>query len=189
MKKRGALELSVNTIVIIVIGVALLSLGLIFVKNLFGGIGEISTDIFGKADTEIGKLGTEDKFTVPTTINVKQGSRTTDYIFVGNDGRDPNQCKSFYVDLVKSTTSTVPETQVKAVIISQNPVTVEPGKVAKFVVQVAAVNNAPLARGDPSDPAYSVTARCAASNAGPSSTVYETSAFVINVQKGGGIFG
>ncbi|MFH1332509.1 MAG: hypothetical protein ABIH63_04485 [archaeon] len=189
MKKRGALELSVNTIVVIVIGVALLSLGLIFVKNLFGGIGDISDEIFGTAETEIGKLHTGSTLTVDSNVDVKQGSRSTIFSYVGNDGRDTTNCKSFYMDLKKAAGSNFQETQIKAHVISENPVTLGPGDEARFVIQIAAVKNAPLSIGSPTDPAYSVTVRCAAANAGASSPMYETSAFTINVMKGGGLFG
>ena len=49
MNKKGALELSMNTIIIIVIGVVLLSLGLIFVRGLFGQVESLSKSAFETA--------------------------------------------------------------------------------------------------------------------------------------------
>lgn len=187
MKKKGALELSVNTIVVIVIGVALLSLGLIFIKNLFGGIDKISGGIFDTANTEIGKLHTGAKFTVPPIVDVKQGSRATMFVYVGNDGSDIDNCKSFYIDLGKQ--GTFNENEIQSKVISKNPVELDAGEEARFVIQVAAIKKAPLSTGKPEDPAYSVTARCAAGTATAASPVYDTSAFTINVEKGGGLFG
>ena len=46
--KKGALELSVNTIVVIVIGVTLLILGLVFVRNIFTKIFSWISEDFSK---------------------------------------------------------------------------------------------------------------------------------------------
>src|SRR3989338_10113140 len=43
--KRASLELSVNAIVIVVLAFAMLGLGLIFVRNLFSGITETTTQV------------------------------------------------------------------------------------------------------------------------------------------------
>src|SRR3989344_4523024 len=43
--KKGSLELSVNAIVIVVLAFAMLGLGLIFVRNLFSGITETTTQV------------------------------------------------------------------------------------------------------------------------------------------------
>lgn len=49
--KKGAIELSMTTIIVIVIGVTLLILGLAFVRNTFGNISKISKDTFAKASS------------------------------------------------------------------------------------------------------------------------------------------
>ncbi len=180
MKRRGALELSVNTIVIIVIGVALLSLGLIFVKNMFGGMTQISNDIFGTANTEIGKLHTGARLTVPTNVDVKQGSVVKINAFVGNDGsRCSGASPSFKLSVTKSSGSTA---EVGVKVISSDTVVIKPGEEATYVIGVAATKNAPLTTGSMNDPTVSVTVTC-------DNQVYDTSAFIINVQKGGGLFG
>ena len=58
--KKGALELSINTIVIVVIGITILSLGLIFVKNMFGSLEKTQKGVFEGAEKEIGKIGGEE---------------------------------------------------------------------------------------------------------------------------------
>jgi len=179
MKKKGALELSVNTIVVIVIGVALLSLGLIFVKNLFGGIGKISDDIFGTANTEIGKLHTGARLTVTTKVDVKQGTVVNVNAFVGNDG---SRCPGSSPTFTLTPTLSGGGSEIGVKVISQPSIAIKPGEEATFVIGVAATKNAPLATGSINDPTVSVTVSCG-------STTYDTSAFIINVQKGGGLFG
>ena len=73
--KKGALELSVNTIVVIVIGVTLLILGLVFVRNIFSKIDTLSSDSFAKAEGELGKLsGVDKQLTLsPQRIGVEKG--------------------------------------------------------------------------------------------------------------------
>ncbi|MFH1210831.1 MAG: hypothetical protein V1645_02845 [archaeon] len=183
MQKRGALELSVNTIVIVVIGVALLSLGLIFVRNTFGGLTKMSDDIFGTADTQIGKLHSGARLTVPTTINVKTGSVVRANIFVGNDG---TRCtaNTFKLTLGDSGASQVCNTgsTICAKIISKDSLTIAPGEEGTYVVAVAATKAAPLSSGNlGTDVTVGVIVTCGGSD-------YDTSAFTINVQKGGGLF-
>ena len=43
--KKASLELSIQTIIIVVLAMTLLGLGLGFIRNMFGGIGGISEDV------------------------------------------------------------------------------------------------------------------------------------------------
>ena len=54
--KRGAVELSMNTIVVVVIAIVLLSLGIMFVRNIMGKISGTSETAFGEADRAIQDL-------------------------------------------------------------------------------------------------------------------------------------
>ena len=56
MNKKGALELSMNTIIIIVIGVVLLSLGLMFVRGIFSQTTDLSDKVFANANQELDTL-------------------------------------------------------------------------------------------------------------------------------------
>jgi len=56
MNKKGAIELSMNTIVVVVIAIVLLSLGLVFVRKIMGEITETSGSAFEAADQEIQEL-------------------------------------------------------------------------------------------------------------------------------------
>jgi len=64
MKKKGAIELSVGTIVIIVLSMSMLILGLVLVKNIFSGSTQNVLQINDKVKDNINKLFVEDKRTV-----------------------------------------------------------------------------------------------------------------------------
>lgn len=177
MKKRGALELSINTIVIVVIGITLLTLGLAFVKNQFGGLTELSEGVFGAAKTEIGKIHGGAKFTAPTQVTAKQGETTTFTIFVANDGSQGNTPVTVNVALTAVTTVN----GISARIISSPTATLKVGQEASFIVAIAATKDALLSTGSASDPAYSVTVTVGG-------TTYASGGFVINVQPTTGIF-
>lgn len=54
--KRGALQLSITTIIIVVIGITLLVLGLVWVRGIFEELGELSEKTFDEANTLLGNL-------------------------------------------------------------------------------------------------------------------------------------
>ncbi len=64
--KKGAIELSMNTIVVVVIAIVLLSLGLVFVRKIMGEVTETSGTAFEAADKEIQELmGGDSAFFIP----------------------------------------------------------------------------------------------------------------------------
>jgi hypothetical protein len=80
MNKKGAIELSIGTIVIIVLAMSMLILGLILVKNIFSGATYNVQQMNDKVKDEINKLFAEDKKAVMylppnNLIEVKQGSQ------------------------------------------------------------------------------------------------------------------
>jgi len=60
--KKGAIALSMTTIIVIVIGVTLLILGITFVRGIFGKISGISDETFSKAESMLGELEDVNKF-------------------------------------------------------------------------------------------------------------------------------
>ncbi|MFH0808666.1 MAG: hypothetical protein V1888_03585 [archaeon] len=62
--KRGAIELSIGTIVIIVLAMSMLILGLVLIKNIFSGSSENILQMNDKVKDQINKLFVEDKRTV-----------------------------------------------------------------------------------------------------------------------------
>jgi len=84
--KKGAFELSVTTIVIIIMAVVLLSLGLVFIRGVFKKIDTITIDSFEQADAEIGKLSNVDQpLTLsPGSIQVEKGSAKEVLLIIAN---------------------------------------------------------------------------------------------------------
>jgi len=80
MKKRGAMELSVGTIVVIVLAMSMLILGLVLVKNIFGASNKIVSMTEDQLVSEVQQLfGAEKKLAIyPTNkqIDAKIGKKT-----------------------------------------------------------------------------------------------------------------
>lgn len=64
MNKKGAIEMSIGTIVIIVLAMSMLILGMVLVKNIFSGSSENVLQMNDKVKDQINKLFVEDKRTV-----------------------------------------------------------------------------------------------------------------------------
>ena len=54
--KRGAIELSMTTIIVIIIGITLLSLGLIWVRGTFKNVTDLSEQSFEQAEGAISDI-------------------------------------------------------------------------------------------------------------------------------------
>lgn len=87
--KKGALELSMNTIIIIVIGVTLLILGLTFVKGIFGKTTKLADGAFEKAEGQIGvDANLEEALSImPKKISLDAGEDKITTIVVANLGK------------------------------------------------------------------------------------------------------
>ena len=178
--KRGALELSITTIVIVVLAITILTLGLVFTKGIFGKLTSLSDDVFGKADTIIEGLEVDSKFSCPTNVNVEQGRTTTFKCTVGHDGTLSGTQTFTMTQLNDGNVQGGFANKVKARIISPLSVSLYEGEQATFVVQVSSTTDAPLSAGT-NPPSYQINV-----NAGTST--YVTSAFIITVKKGTGLF-
>ncbi len=88
--KKGSLELSINSIVILILAITMLGLGLTFMNKLFGGTVEKFDKITGSIDQEtkrkiIDDLETNRVILSPDTIKVKRGTKQTVYLGVKNN--------------------------------------------------------------------------------------------------------
>jgi|SRR3989344_6227488 len=93
-QKKGALELSMNTIVIVVIGVTLLVLGLAFVTDIFDKLNILGDNSFDEANQKLDQLGGnyESLITLaPTNTNIKKGDTKSKgvKVVVSNLGSTP----------------------------------------------------------------------------------------------------
>ncbi|MBI2671963.1 hypothetical protein HYX16_03445 [Candidatus Woesearchaeota archaeon] len=80
VNKKGAIELSMTTIIVIIIGITLLSLGLFWVRGTFRNIVGLSEEAFSQAEGAISDIFEEvdsPVFISPPSIEIEQGSSRT----------------------------------------------------------------------------------------------------------------
>ena len=139
--KKGALQLAMSTIVIIVIAVVILILGLAFITGLFERASEQRDVIFGDLETKITGLGSHDqRVNVQTQVTVEQGEQELFKIYIVNFEETP---KTFKLTLQASSS---PEFQNDDVIVAlqRDTLTIPDGQEASFAVGVRAIEGARL---------------------------------------------
>jgi uncharacterized membrane protein len=84
--KKGAIEMSMTTIIVIVLGVTLLILGLVFVRGLFEKTNIMSENVFLIAEKELqDRMSASDKIYIPgLEFNIDPGSSATISVGVQN---------------------------------------------------------------------------------------------------------
>jgi len=96
--KKGALELSMSTIVVIVIGITLLTLGLLFVRTIFKQIQDISDIAFLEAEAQLTNLRPGDEIlSIPSEVKVSIGDSQPFDIQIANDGSARPPGESFNI--------------------------------------------------------------------------------------------
>jgi len=80
-KKKGAIELSMTTIIVIVMGVTLLILGITFVRTIFTKVGGISKETFARADTLLQGLENVNEF-LTITPSIAEIEQTKDSVSI-----------------------------------------------------------------------------------------------------------
>lgn len=92
MNKKGALELSITAIVVLIIAITVLGLAIFFIKNLFGGATEIFTGEFSKIKetlkTNLEESGEALAFSIGSELELRKGERKDFYIAVLNSASD-----------------------------------------------------------------------------------------------------
>ena len=86
--KRGAVELSITTIIVVVIGITLLVLGLAWVQGIFSQLDKLTGEQFTSAQKKIQEsMGADARFYVSgNAFNVKSGEKVEVYVGVQNFG-------------------------------------------------------------------------------------------------------
>ena len=133
--KRGALELSMTTIIVIVIGVTLLSLGIIWVRSTMEKVTGLSDAAFATAQQELQeRMGSNDAFYVKGNyFKVKRGD-TVD-LTTGAQNILTAQ-KTFTIDAKSSGTINIPSQNIE-VIYSKTPFSLKANEKAPAIVRVA----------------------------------------------------
>lgn len=102
-QKRGAVELSVTTIVVVVIGITLLTLGLSWVTGIFEKLDVTTSGAFEQADTQIDEIlggGTGKAISIsPSALSLKQGKTTSAKVLVAHIDTIDTSTKSVSVSM------------------------------------------------------------------------------------------
>lgn len=91
MNKRGAVELSMTTIIIIIIGITILSLGLFWIRSTFTKVGELTASAFEQGETEIAEIfgsSKEDVALSPREVSLEQGGTETVTLAIRNGAEE-----------------------------------------------------------------------------------------------------
>ena len=89
MNKKGAVELSMTTIIIIVIGITILSLGLVWIRSVFSDVGELTSGAFEQGETQIAEIfgGTDQAVALsPSETKIAQEDTATASLAINNLG-------------------------------------------------------------------------------------------------------
>jgi len=91
MDKKGAVELAMTTIIIIVIGITILSLGLVWIRSVFVDVDELTSGAFDKGQTQINEIFGNSKEAValsPAEFSLDQGGTKTVTLAIRNQGTE-----------------------------------------------------------------------------------------------------
>jgi len=95
LNKKGAIELSMSTIIIIVIGVTLLILGLAFVRGIFERVNVLGQKAFDDAEAMLSQVEVTDEFlaVTPTMTKIDKKKSISGAVVVHNMEETPIQIK------------------------------------------------------------------------------------------------
>jgi len=153
--KRGAIEMSIGTIVVIVLAMSMLILGMILVKNIFSGASENVLQMNDKVKDQINKLFVEDKRTVvylPNQIaRIDQNENWGIAFGVKNLARGTAEAGRFHYDVTVSdpdvrTKCGIDERTIEGWIKTgrADDMTIPPGQSYFGIVRFLIPENAPL---------------------------------------------
>lgn len=143
--KKGALELSMNTIVIIVIGVTLLILGLAFVRNIFGKVGTLAEGAFEEAQGKVSDFSTISKsLTVsPDRITIKKGDSKIITVVMANL-KDKEVTTGLTVSTIKTLATDMTCTFLDTESTASNQYTIPSGEFRTIKVRVDSLSTGVL---------------------------------------------
>ncbi|MBS3156732.1 hypothetical protein J4442_00985 [Candidatus Woesearchaeota archaeon] len=89
MDKKGAIEFSMTTIMVIIIGVAVLALGLTWVRGTFTQVGTITEAALENAETIFGEVGFTGKIGTPAVMIMESDDAKRYRVNLRNTGTTP----------------------------------------------------------------------------------------------------
>lgn len=125
MNKKGAIEFSMTTIMVIIIGVAVLALGLTWIRGTFTQVGTLTETSLENAETILGEVGFTGKVGVPATIVLDTNDAKKFKVLVRNTMATGD---SFALDVVSDGTDCI-----DAGAITTEAVYIEDGEVGELI--------------------------------------------------------
>ncbi|MEK6864539.1 MAG: hypothetical protein AABX27_04550 [Nanoarchaeota archaeon] len=95
MNKKGAIEMSMQTIIVVIIGVTLLTLGIKFVSDTMGKTTGLSDSMFESGDTLMNDIfgGSDAGLSIrPDMTTIRVGDTGSAKIYLRNTGSDDGNC-------------------------------------------------------------------------------------------------
>lgn len=132
-----------TTIIVIVIGITLLSLGLVFVRNIFTQAKTLTDDAFSNAKEEITLEKRDPKLTVPAEISLKRGETKAMKMYLNNDGSTAETSFTIIIDEEKST-NLVQVKMLGTEIGGTKNIEIPEGEEREIRVAIQASNSAPI---------------------------------------------
>jgi len=148
-KKKGAIELGMNTIIIVVIGITLLSLALVWIRGMMGeeGIGGLTEGAFGQAQSAIGDIyeGTSEELSiVPETLSISPGESNEAKVVFSNLEDSDYDGVTFQIDTVTEGDQKVSCVFANTLKATAGPYDVPSGKSRELQVLIKAASTSPL---------------------------------------------
>jgi hypothetical protein len=107
--KKGALELSINAIVVLILAITILGLGIAFIRGQFGALQKQFTEVGGEVKTQMTQKIRESGELLAFNqqeIEVTAGKTETFYYGVQNEHIDQSVCAAVLVRCIKGLTNT-----------------------------------------------------------------------------------
>lgn len=138
LNKKGAIEMSMSTIIVIVIGVTLLILGLAFVRGIFDRVGGLQQKAFDDAEAMLGQVEVTDEFlaVTPTMTSIDKGKSISGAVVIHNMEETPIQIKVSVESLKGKLECKFSETQ----DVQTDPFSLAAGDHVKYAMAINALN-------------------------------------------------
>jgi len=149
--KKAAMELSMSTIVILVLAMSMLILGLVLIKAIFSGAKYNVDQMNQKVEDEIGKLFVEDKrivvFLADNKADINQGENWGVAFGIKNQVRDVQEGTKFKYEVSMSENSCkIKEKEAMSWIKlgKEGDITLAPGQEKSWLIRFEVPETAPL---------------------------------------------
>ena len=127
MNKKGAIEFSMTTIMVIIIGVAVLALGLTWIRGTFTQVGTITESALENAETIFGEVGFTGRIGAPATIIIDTSDAKKYRVYVRN-----TKTTDATLSMVTAITQPAGTSCLTQAGVSTGTVTLRPGEQTEF---------------------------------------------------------